>query len=350
MRQFKLCLELCFKQSLNPRVSRVNTKSMTTRRRLVVAVVSVIAALTPVHADAQVPDLVELSGQYTPPAPLADPQPAKAQVTSYDAALNAPIPLSERTFLIPGASYRADSVSFADTPPGFTPLRAFHAVDASLLFVQLLPHDWSLSLRLAGGLAGDFAAVDAGLLRVSGLAMATHSFGDTLVLGGGVIGSYAFGSFLPLPAAYVAYEPSKRFSVELFLPAFLQTKLRLWDRVELGYRAEVQGNAYAVRDARVADAWPCAAQPADVPSTPRDETRAAPSECFEHVAYSVVAAGPTVSVRLFATVWWSTFGGHTVFRRFDLMNGDDEPIPGGAQDLPNTWLVRSGLTWRIPME
>ena len=71
---------------------------------------------------------------------------------------------------------------------------------------------------------------------------------------------------------------------------------------------------------------------------------------FEHVAYAVIAAGPTLNLRLFETVWWNNFAGHTVYRRFDLMNADDDPVSGGAQEIPNTWLVRSGLTWRIPMD
>ena len=299
---------------------------------------------------AQVPDLVEVSAQYIPNVPLDDPRPIEAQVTSYDGAINVPIPLGERTFFIPGAGYHADSVSFAETPPDFIQLRAFHAVDVSLLFVQLLPHDWALSLRVAPGLAGDFEKVDGDMVRVSALAMATHSFNDDFVLGGGAIASYAFGSFLPLPAAYLEWKPTSDLSIEAFLPAFVQAELSLLDRVELGYRVEVQGNAYAVRDDRIADAWPCASQPADSPLTPPDETVAVRSACLEHVAYSVVAAGPTLNVRLFETVWWTSFAGHSVYRRFDLMNADDDPLSGGAQELPNTWLVRAGLTWQVPFD
>jgi Domain of unknown function (DUF6268) len=306
-------------------------------RRIAWPMMAAIASCSFV-AQAQVPDLVELSGQYTPSVRVADPQPLEAQVTSYDAAFNVPIPLSEHTFVIPGAAYHAESVSFGNGPDDFVPLRAFHAVDVPLLLVQLLPHDWALSLRLAPGLAGDFAAVDRSMLRFSAVALATHSFSDDFLLGGGFIGSYAFGGFLPLPAAYVEYRPTPQFSIEAFLPAFARAKLSLFDRLELGYRVEVQGNAYAVRDERIASSGPCASGA---------QSR---NDCLDHLAYSVVAAGPTLDVRLFHTVWWTAFAGHTLHRRFDLMNRDGEPVTGGAQGLPNTWLVRTGLSWRVPME
>ncbi len=56
-----------------------------------------------------------------------------------------------------------------------------------------------------------------------------------------------------------------------------------------------------------------------------------PSECLDHVAYSVIAAGPTLNVRLFGSLWWTSFAGHSIYRRFDMMNAEDEPVSGGAQ-------------------
>jgi len=319
-------------------------------RRLVGWLTATAVCAWSAQAGAQVPDLVEISAQYMPNVPVVDPRPLEAQVSSYDGALNVPIPLGERTFLIPGVGYHVDAASFAETPPNFIQLRAFHSIDFPLLFVQLLPHDWSLSLRFAPGLAGDFEAVDSDLLRFNALALATHGFSDDFVLGGGALASYGFGTLLPLPALYLEWKPTTALSVEMFLPAFLQAKLSLWDRLELGYRVEVAGNAYAVRDERIAEAWPCVAEAVDSPLPSQDDARAMPSECLDHVAYSVIAAGPTLNVRLFASVWWTNFAGHSIYRRFDMMNADDEPVSGGGQELPNAWLVRSGLTWRIPMD
>jgi hypothetical protein len=65
------------------------------------------------------------------------------------------------------------------------------------------------------------------------------------------------------------------------------------------------------------------------------------------VAYSV---GAVVGVRLFESVWWTAFAGTSVFRRLDQQNDRDEAIPGGTQTIPNVFLARSGLVWRIPRD
>ena len=218
-----------------------------------------------------------------------------------------------------------------------------------MLFVRLLPNDWSLSLRVAPGVAGDFQGFDAGLLRVSALALGTHAFSDQFVLGGGAIATYGFGSFLPLPAVYLEWKPFPRFQLETFLPAFLSAKYTLGDRVELGLRIDVAGNSYAIRNGRIANVWPCAAG-IDNPTTPANEARAEPAQCFDHVAYSVAVAGAVVGVRLFESVWWTASAGHSFFRRFEQLNEDDDRIPGGVQDLPNVFFFRSGFTWRIPRD
>lgn len=306
---------------------------------IVLAVLSwlVASAMVPELAYAQVPDLVEISGQYMPGKHSAESPNVRPQVSSYDVALNAPIPLGEETFLIPGLTYHVESVSFDDAVvPGFTPLRAFHAVDLPILFVQLLPDDWSLSLRGSIGLAGDFEKVDGGMIRASGMAMATKSFGDDLVLGGGVLASYGFGQFLPLPALYAEWKPFDPLTIEAFLPAFVDAKVTAGDRFEIGYRAEIQGNQYGVRDERVSEAPPCAGPDAE------------PSRCVDSVAYSTITVGPRASLRLYATVWLDLYAGHSIYRRFEPMNDSGDAIAAGAQTLPNAFFVRSGITWRLP--
>jgi hypothetical protein len=302
----------------------------------------------PVVAHAQFPDLFEVSAQYLPGVALEEP-PAQAQVASYEGTLNVPVVLGERTFLVPGASYHADAVSYQRTPPGFAQLRAFHSVELSLLFVQLLPRDWSLSLRLAPGLAADLPRLEQEQLRLSGLALATHAFTDRLVAGGGVLASYSFGTLLPLPAAYLEWKPIGQLKVETFLPAFIDVRYTFSQRVELGLRADVAGNAYAVRDERIRSAWPCAGG-SDDPGSSANEGLAQPEQCFDHAAYSVGVVGIVAGVRLFSSVWWTALAGHTVFRRFDQRNSADERISGGLQTLPDAPLIRTALTWRIPRD
>lgn len=306
------------------------------------------AFLLPCPARAQVPDLLEASAQYLPSAALEDPRPTEAQVSSYDAAFNLPWVLGESTFLVPGLAYHVDAISYASAPAGFQELRAFHSLDLTLLFVQLLGSGWSVSLRAAPGLAGDFASVDSGMLRLNAVALGTWSASDELVLGAGGLAGYGFGSLLVLPAAYVDCKPSPRWRLEAFVPAFASLKVTLGSSIELGVRAEVAGNAYAVRDARIAESWPCAAAPADDPITAVDERVPRPRDCFDHVAYSVAAAGLVAGARLFESVWLTIFAGHSFYRRMEQMNENDERVAGGLQDVPDVPVLRAGITWRVP--
>lgn len=321
---------------------------MNTPRWVFAFVVVALCALVSSPAAAQFPDLVDMSVHYMPKAPLAEPQPVETQLTSYEGSVFIPLPLGPKTFLIPGLAYHADAVSFANAPTSFIELRAFHSVELPLLFVQLLPHDWALAIRVAPGIAGDFAAFDGGLFRMSAVALGTHSFSDELVFGGGAMLSYSFGSLLPLPALYLEWKPLAGLQFETFLPAFVAAKYTIGERVELGVRADIAGNSYGVRDRRVTGTWPCTARSADDPLTSADETVAQPSECLDHVAYSGAFVGVTAGVRLFETVWLTAFAGHSVFRRYQQMNDDDEPVSGGVQSLPNDFFVRVGLTWRLP--
>lgn len=291
--------------------------------------------LVPAVASAQIPDLIDMSAQYIPGETLEDPG-LDVQVASYDAALNVPIVLNDTTFLIPGLTYHVDSVSFSNTPDDFVDLRAFHAPEVVVLGVKLLPKSWSVSARVGAGLAGDFESVDSRMLRLSGVLLATKSFGDRFVLGGGGIASWAFGELLPLPAIYIDWWVTRHLRLETFVPGFARFHALIADRVEAGIRADIAGNEYAVRDERILSSPGCAG--------------ADQSQCLDHLSYSVGVVGGEVSVRVFSSVWLRVFAGHTVFRRHEQKNAENERLAGGLQSLPNSWFVRAGLTWRIPMD
>jgi hypothetical protein len=57
-----------------------------------------------------------------------------------------------------------------------------------------------------------------------------------------------------------------------------------------------------------------------------------------------------VGVRVVESLWLTAYAGHSFFRRFEQLNEEDERIAGGLQDLPNTFFVRVGLTWRLPRD
>lgn len=315
---------------------------------LALALLLTLAAASPVQA--QFPDLIDISSQYLPGVALDIP-PAKSQVSAYEFSLNVPLVLAERsTFLIPGASYHADSVSYSQAPQQLDQIKLLQSIDASALFVQMLPDNWSLSIRVSAGIAGDFAVIDRRLLRLNALVMASHAFSDRFVLGGGALTNYAFGGLLPLPAIYVEYLPIPELRLETFIPAFANVRYTIAKRVEVGLRAEVQGNAYGIRSEQVREDWPCVALSRDDPALPGRQDIAETDRCVDHVAYSVISAGIHVGVRLFATLWLTSFAGHTLYRRLEPMTATDKPIDSELQTLPNAWTMRVNLTWRIPRE
>ena len=296
-----------------------------------------VGLVVPALAEAQLPNLFEASGQYMPSTEVPDEAPLSSQVTSFDVALNIPVRLTDRAFLIPGLAYHVDSVSFSNRPEGFTSPRAFHSVEIPIMYIQLLPRDWSLAFRFAPGLAGDFYAIDADLLRLNGVILATKTFSEKFTFGFGGLAGYSFGQFLPLPALYADWRPVEQFRLETFAPAFFSAKYIPHNRIELGGRAEFQGNEYGVRFGGIRDEPPCA----DGPDQPAD-----PSLCLDNLAYSVGSAGLTLGLRLFKTVWFEAYGAYAFFRRFEPRNADGDSI--GIDSFPSEFFVRLGFVWRIP--
>jgi hypothetical protein len=331
-------------------VSIVSVVQRVLRLVLVLALVPGLPGAGRQWARAQVPDLLELSGAYLPGVPVEVPgsSEARAQVASYSVAINVPLVLGRSSFLVPGLAYRVDAASYRGVPDTFDDLRAFHGLDVSLLYIQLLPRDWSLALRVAPGLAGDLSSVDSGALRLSGAALAVHAFSDGASLGGGVIASYGFGSFMVLPAVYLSLgADDDPVGFELFFPAFARFEVRPLDGLEFGLRVEVSGSSYSVRDPRIAERWPCV-EGVDRVDRVGGAARPDAKRCFDNLAYSVVSASAFVAVELWDSLWLDLAAGHTLYRRFDPRNQDGGAVDAGGQDLPNTLEMKVGVTLRLP--
>jgi hypothetical protein len=299
-------------------------------------------------AHAQVPDLASVSVGYLPAVVIDGKAPARVGMRSYDAVLNAPISAGRSLFFIPGASYHLDSLSYSGTSDDFPDLHHLQAVDMSLLAVQLLRDDWSVSARIAPGLAGDFKDVDGDSFRLTAMALVSRRFSPRFSLGGGALVSYRFGGVLPLPAVNLDWRPTEAVQVSAFVPVFAQVRWTIADRVQLGVRADFVGNGYAITDERIAGTWPCQAAANDLPGSPEDESRARPEACLHHVTYTAGSAGLTAGVRLFSTVWLHAMGGHTFLRWVDRSNADGDTITGRIDDLPNVPFAKLALTWRLP--
>jgi hypothetical protein len=282
-----------------------------------------LVALWASGVKAQLPPLAEVSAQYLPPSQVPDNGQLRAQISSYDGAFSVPVALSKRTFLVPGAQYHVDSISYHEAPADFIRLDALHSLELPVMLVHVLAQRWALALRLAPGAAGDFDTYDSGALRFGGLLMASWTPNEHLTLGGGALASYAFGELLPLPMLYVDWKPRTWLKLEASLPFNASALFVVAERFELGALADVSGNEYAIRKPNL-------------------------REHVDHLAYSLVSAGAIARARVFSSLWFQAFVGHTLFRRYDLKDARGEPVPDGSVELPNALIFRAGFVFRIP--
>jgi len=309
------------------------------------AIAWLVVTANPPTAAAQLPSLVELSAQYTPPTQLDGAQPVQSQIASYDVAIHLPIALSGGRLLLPGVAYHADAVAYSQLPADAKTHDTFQAPELSMMFVQRLPDRWAVMVRGGVGIAGRLDSVDARMIQYSALALVSRSISDRLMLGGGALVTGGFGRVLPLPAVSVRWRPSADVLVDAFVPAFATVRYTRWNRIEVGARIEATQSVYAIRDG---NRWPCTAQPSDDPVTAPDEAMASPDACLDHVTYTVASAGLLAGVRLTSTIWLTTFAGVTLYRHTQRQDRDGDDLPGGSQHPPGATVVRTSLAWRLP--
>jgi hypothetical protein len=191
-----------------------------------------------------------------------------------------------------------------------------------MTFVRLFGKQWSLIARGAASVAGSYATIDRRMIAYSAMALAGWAPSEQLALGAGMLVTGGFGQLLPLPALSVRWKPRDDLRIDVFVPAFATVRYTLWDRVELGVRAEITGHTYAFRGA------------SDDP--------------LDHVRYTLGAVGLTAGLRLTSSVWLTAFAGASVYRRGEQLDRDDQQLPGTSHDLPQVSFVRTDLAWRLP--
>ncbi len=309
----------------------------------------------PAVANAQPLNLAELRSEYLPPTALAGERPMgtnpwsdaeDVQVSTYGASLTVPLSLSESTVFAPGFGYRLDKLSFSHESPTERELD-LHSFELPLTLIHMPSSDWMLLLQAKPGIASDLEAIESRALRAQGMALASYQLSERLVLGAGGATMFEYGSFLPLPVLYANWQPTASISVDALLPLQAEAKWRASDRIELGLRADVDGSSYSIGDSAIQGVWPCAAQSDDL-NTPDNEAQPSRAQCIDHIGYSVATAGASLGVRTVDSLWLSLYAGHTLFRRLEQMNADNERVAGGTQTLPNVFFARVGLTWRLP--
>ncbi|MEN0067610.1 MAG: DUF6268 family outer membrane beta-barrel protein [Myxococcota bacterium] len=282
---------------------------------------------------AQAGELVALQFQSTAPVIYDTPTPITTEVNSFAMEFGLPIQIAERTYLLPGGSYRLEAPRFVDPPVDALPVPRLHEVEVSLGLLQEVGEHWTLIGQLAGGLAGDLLAVDRDVVRLSGFILAKREISGALRLGFGGAATWAFGQFLPLPLLSLDWEPSDRFTIEALIPAKTVATWRPIDRARLGLFAEIVGNEYAIRLPEIVNGPDCVGPAAN------------PAECVDHLAYTDGNGGGFVGARVAGELWFDVRGGISVYRRFEMLNAQDEAVSFGEQRLPPAPFIKARLTY-----
>ena len=277
----------------------------------------VLPWLTTAHAG----ELLSLQVKSTAPVEYQAPEPVTAEVNSAAAELVVPLPVREGLYVIPGVHYRLEAPRFIDPTEDTIPVPRLHEIATSLAAMKTLGPQWSVLGRVSAGLAGDLHALDANVVRIEGLVLGQRAVSDNLDLGLGAAATYAFGQLMPIPVVKLRWAPSEVFEITGLLPASLDVTWTPREALRLGVFGELVGNEYAVRLDEIHLAAPCAGEDAD------------PSQCLDHIAYTDGNTGAFVGVNLRGGLWLTGRVGASIYRRFELLNADDEPVTGGEQRL-----------------
>ena len=150
------------------------------------------------------------------------------------------------------------------------------------------------------------------------MAIATHSFSDSLDFGFGAIANYIFGVFLPLPVLQLDWTPDHLFKLQLFFPQFARAVFLLGDRIAVGLAGYLEGNRYTVNEDEI--------------------------PLVESIKYTVAHGGAIAGVRLFSQLWLSGYVGYTFYRQYELLDDDDGQL--FDPELENALVGRISLEFR----
>ena len=315
------------KRLLEPVLTRTRGGPMS-RLCVTISVAVGVAASLPIQGYAQSSSVAVQSsfegaveGEYLPTVRL-DPRPTGREDLKIGFSIGrirvvTPLLFPGGTVLIPGVTYAGTAVQTSNDPAEDSP-DSFHEIGLPLTILHPLNRKWSVLMNVTPAVATNFKDVDRDHFRFNGFVAANYRLSDTSVVGFGVLGNYAFGDLLPLPVARLDWTPSSAWHVAVFFPESARATVRLGSRVELGLAAFLQGNQYTVSDG-------------DNPQ-------------LDSLKYTVVHGGATAALRLFGGLWLAAYGGHTVYRKFELNDEAGDEIT--STEVANAPIVRVSLQLR----
>ncbi len=192
-----------------------------------------------------------------------------------------------------------------------------------LFYDHPLNRSLAVSLFAMPGINSDF---DDGLssqdLFLSGALGLKWRASENLELGGSAYVTWVFGDLLVLPGVELIYE-NPILLIEL---AFPRSNLlyRPNRRLELGLTAAVEGGQYNFGNYRL------------------------DGREVNHVEFSTASIGPTANVDLANGVILQLQGSYVFGQTYELFGPNSKALPDGDFSLKDTYLLRAGLTWRVP--
>lgn len=260
-----------------------------------------------------------------PPQPLKD---IKNQVTNLRAGLSLPLSMEGGRFIMVNEfSMGVLHFAYENPPPAeedFFPDNVYN-FGYSLKFRGYFKERFWIAAEAGPVLASDLKEVDENHYHMEGGLVVRMDYRGWLTAGLGAVYTYCLGEPMVLPALDLNYLWYDRFEVKLNIPHSGELWYRPNDAFDLGVRAELLGNRYAIGS--------------DKAFVTGRSTRGT------KLRYSILTVGPAVHARFAERFYISVDAGVAFQRRFRVDDEDDHEIV--SLDLKSDLYGRIGFHIRM---
>ncbi|MEM7447071.1 MAG: DUF6268 family outer membrane beta-barrel protein [Myxococcota bacterium] len=238
-------------------------------------------------------------------------------------AFTLPIVLQKSgTILIAGANYSWLSPSTSGVDGAAEPDN-FQEVGVTVGAVIPFGPRWSLRAMFAPSLASNFEEASTDAWNFRSVAAASVLLSEKTTFSFGLVGSYQFGSLLPLPIVSIDWRPTASTSLVTGFPEGVQVRQFLGDRFLVGARLGLEGSQYFIGGSGDEEGF------------------------VDHLQTTQLEAGPVVGLRIASALWLEAFGGYTLYRNLNIFDGGNDSFLDAQLD--NSFVFQGSLVIRPPM-
>ena len=267
-------------------------------------------------ARAQVSELAQAGVEYFPSSKLeGNPQEVRILIGRF--GVTAPIPVSKRVVLLPGATY--EFLDFGSSGFEAPNLAVLHDVALNLGSAIAFTDRALAVVSVGGGFASEGLSTEQFIVTAS--VLGTYRFSDAFTLGAGVGYDRQTGSVSPLPLISLNIRFGERWRIRGVVPTLLELEYHPRSWFTAGIAGALKGNRYHLDPEKYGGNDP-------------------------ELAYSVYSVGPKLTFSFTPYVHASLYGGLAVLRRFELFEdgkafGSDSLEPGPILGF-RLWLGPAG--------